>query len=53
MILVLWSYPQSLAQVLWSVVLQKQNEVLKITQSLESCLNCAEVTAALTPANKN
>ena len=41
--------PEYNGQLVWTAIVQKENKNWKIVQSHESWLNCAEVTAALTP----
>jgi ketosteroid isomerase-like protein len=43
--------PEYNGQLIWTATLQKQEDRWMIVQSHESWLNCAEVTAALTPTN--
>ncbi|EZH73787.1 hypothetical protein ATO12_17800 [Aquimarina atlantica] len=41
--------PEYTGKLIWTATVQKQNDKWMIVQSHESWLNCAEVTAALTP----
>jgi hypothetical protein len=41
--------PEYNGQLIWSAIVQKEDQKWKVVQSHESWLNCAEVGAALTP----
>ncbi|WP_345273543.1 nuclear transport factor 2 family protein [Flaviramulus aquimarinus] len=43
--------PEFSGRLIWTATLQKQKDKWMIVQSHESWLNCAEVAAAITPAN--
>jgi len=43
--------PEYNGQLVWTATLQKKEDLWMIVQSHESWLDCAEVTAALTPTN--
>ena len=45
--------PEYTGNLIWTATLQKQNDEWKIIQSHESWLNCAEVSAALSPSTEN
>jgi len=45
--------PEFNGELTWTATLQKQNEEWLIVQSHESWLNCAQVSAALTPNGNN
>lgn len=43
--------PEYNGQLIWSAIVQKENQKWKVVQSHESWLNCAEVEAALSPTS--